>query len=60
MKLWDVEFKDGTKIQAYAPTATAAKELAEGGRRSMNRAGVTALDERVISVREVIKGEKRE
>jgi hypothetical protein len=54
-KLWDIEFKDGTKIQAYAPTATAAKELAEGGRRSMNQAGVTALDERVKSIKEVVK-----
>lgn len=53
-KLWNVEFKDGTKIQAYAPTATAAKELAEKGRWRMNRAGVTALDERVKSVKEVI------
>ena len=55
-KLWHVEFKDGTTIQAYAPTAIAAKELAESGRRSMNRAGITALDERVKSVTEVIKG----
>lgn len=55
MKLWNIEFKDGTKIQAYAPTAVAAKELAESGRRSMNRAGVTALDERVKSVTEVVK-----
>jgi hypothetical protein len=54
-KLWNIEFKDGTTIQAYARDAVCARELAEGGRRMMNRAGVTALDERVKTVVEVIK-----
>jgi len=52
-KLWDVLFKDRTEIQVYAPTKEAAKELASFGRRSMNRAGVTALDERVKIIKEV-------